>query len=585
MSVRGTNRWFTAACGVTLLVAVVAFLAPPGQPLTAFADVFGLLIMLVAVAALSANVVSRPAAERPFWLLMSLGMACWAINSSAWVYYEVWLGKTLPNPHFSDVVLFFHAVPFIAAAAWRVDRVSSLRQSRLGMLSVLMLLSWWMFLYAFVVYPNAYVFPDMEKYNRDYLLLYEVENLMLVAVLAWAHRSSQGPWKHLYFHLFLASTVYALAQPMVDLADLAGKYYSGSSYDIALTAAVTWIAAAALAAPTSGLEVHPETAEADRGRSILDVAMALSVVSLPLLGLWAYVWDTSPAASRLARVSTVLVAMLFLGMCVFLRHFLQDQTLMEMLQDSRQSFENQQRLQQQLVQREKLASLGQAVAGTAREMDVPLAGILSAADQMWSSQSLSPEQDVLVRKIAAQGERTRGLVADLLRFAQQNSEEKIRLDLCALLQRSVQLLDGHRVSGRIRVEVYLDPNGIEVRGNPKQLFQAFAQIVDNAVDALDESGGGSLQVMSQREGDDVLILFSDSGPGVKEPTRVFDPFYTTKAIGKGTGLGLSAVYGTVQEHGGQITCQNKPDGGALFTVRLPVWPAEAEAAAAAAAKA
>jgi len=112
------------------------------------------------------------------------------------------------------------------------------------------------------------------------------------------------------------------------------------------------------------------------------------------------------------------------------------------------------------------------------------------------------------------------------------------------------------------------------------LFQAFAQIVDNAVDALEESGGGSLQVMTQQDGGEVLILFSDSGPGVREPHRVFDPFYTTKAIGKGTGLGLSAVYGTVQEHGGQITCQNKPTGGALFTIRLPILAAEAVAAAA-----
>ena len=64
--------------------------------------------------------------------------------------------------------------------------------------------------------------------------------------------------------------------------------------------------------------------------------------------------------------------------------------------------------------------------------------------------------------------------------------------------------------------------------------------------------------------------FSDTGPGLREPQRVFDPFYTTKPIGKGTGLGLSAVYGVIQDHGGQITCQNKPDGGALFTLRLPL---------------
>ena len=76
----------------------------------------------------------------------------------------------------------------------------------------------------------------------------------------------------------------------------------------------------------------------------------------------------------------------------------------------------------------------------------------------------------------------------------------------------------------------------------------------------------------RRQGNDVVLQFSDTGPGIREPERVFDPFYTTKPVGKGTGLGLSAVYGVVQDHGGQITCQNKPEGGALFVVRFPSRP-------------
>jgi two-component system NtrC family sensor kinase len=94
--------------------------------------------------------------------------------------------------------------------------------------------------------------------------------------------------------------------------------------------------------------------------------------------------------------------------------------------------------------------------------------------------------------------------------------------------------------------------------------------VENALDALEEAGGGLLQVRAQHHGEEVVLQFSDSGPGIKEPHRVFDPFYTTKPIGKGTGLGLSAVYGVVQDHRGQITCQNKNEGGALFVLRLPV---------------
>jgi len=90
------------------------------------------------------------------------------------------------------------------------------------------------------------------------------------------------------------------------------------------------------------------------------------------------------------------------------------------------------------------------------------------------------------------------------------------------------------------------------------------------MDALEEAGGGSLEVSAQRQGNEAVLQFSDSGLGIRDPLRVFDPFYTTKPVGKGTGLGLSAVYGVIRDHGGQITCQNRPEGGALFVVRLPV---------------
>jgi len=153
--------------------------------------------------------------------------------------------------------------------------------------------------------------------------------------------------------------------------------------------------------------------------------------------------------------------------------------------------------------------------------------------------------------------------------------------LSMLLLRSVQMRELQRHDRKIRVETSLPPDLPRVWGDGHQLFQAFVQIVENALDALEEAGGGVLCVSAQMQGEEVLVQFSDSGPGIKEPLRVFDPFYTTKAIGKGTGLGLSAVYGVVQEHRGQITCQNKAEGGALFTLRLPTtMEAAAQAAGA-----
>ena len=101
------------------------------------------------------------------------------------------------------------------------------------------------------------------------------------------------------------------------------------------------------------------------------------------------------------------------------------------------------------------------------------------------------------------------------------------------------------------------------------------------MDALDGVSDGSLEITGICQQDEVVLQFSDNGPGLRDPERVFDPFYTTKPVGKGTGLGLSAVYGVVQDHGGQITCRNKPEGGALFIIKLPATTVAAQKAGAA----
>jgi two-component system NtrC family sensor kinase len=105
-----------------------------------------------------------------------------------------------------------------------------------------------------------------------------------------------------------------------------------------------------------------------------------------------------------------------------------------------------------------------------------------------------------------------------------------------------------------------------------QLLQVFSNIINNAVYAMQEAGGGTLTVRTLFEKGNVVILFSDTGPGLRDPRLVFDPFYTTKPVGKGTGLGLSICYGLIQDQGGQISCYNRPEGGATFRIELPAVP-------------
>ncbi len=569
MSLFKRHRWFVLAGVMTLAFAVVSLTVPRGPALTAIFDVGYLLLTLATGGIMLANAWSTQGANRRFWALMGSGCILWACNEAAWVYCEVLRHINFPDPSIMDVFLFVHLVPMIAAVGLRPHRSEAGQKFRVGALDFLMLVVWWVFLYAVVVFPSQYVSLNVAEYDRNFGPLYMFESGVLVLVLGIAARGANAGWRTVYINLMAASAIYALDSQAVNLGLTSGHYYTGSLYDVPLMGAVGWMLATALTARASQPKAAPGKAEDKWGALALRLAM-LAMLSLPALGLWAYRWDDSPALARTFRLFTILAAMLVLGVFVFMRQYLQDQALIRLLEGSRRSFENEQRLQSHLVQREKLASLGQLVAGAAHEIDHPLTAIMEYSEKLWSNERLTSDQDALVRKIVNQSQRTRELISNLLSFAQQGSGEKARVDLCALLQRSVQMRGLQSHDQKIRIETVIDPHLPGVWGDGHQLFQAFAQIVENALDALEESGGGLLQVSAHLQGEEVVVQFSDTGPGIKEPQKVFDPFYTTKPIGKGTGLGLSAVYGVVQDHRGQITCQNKPEGGAVFVLHLPV---------------
>ncbi len=581
MSLFQRNRWFFAAACFSLAFAATLLLVRKGAFLTAFADLIGLVLMLAAAGICANNSLRRAAEERSFWALMTLGFLLWATNQAGWTCWETILHRRIPDPFFFDIVLFFHSVPMIAAVAWRPDILRKQGRVLPSLLSFLMLVGWWVFLYAYIVFPHQYVDLNVNAYNVWYDRLYGVQNGLLLLVLGLAAATSSGGWRRLYLHFIGAGLLYGINSQLLDRATADESYYSGSFFDVPLIATLAWLTAALLTSrewDLKGVEfqLHPNW------RKLIPQLAMLAILSLPVLGVWTLLWHDSPAATREFRLFSVLVAMLVLGTFVFLRQFVQDQTLIGLLEESRRGYDSQKRLQTQLVQKEKLASLGALVAGAAHEINPPLVAIMNHSEQLWSKEGLTDEQDSLLRKIVSQANRTRDLVTDLLSFAQQAPGEKILVDLRVLLHRGTQMLDARRASSNIQLHLTIQPELPRVQGNANQLFQAFVEIIENAIDSLQEAGGGSLAITAQQLGDEVLLQFSDSGPGIREPQRVFDPFYTTKPVGKGTGLGLSAVYGVVQEHNGHISCQNKPEGGALFILRFPVARTAAAQAAMAA---
>jgi len=581
MSPLRRHRWFIAAAGITLAFAVVCLASPKSASLNVFSDVYGLILMLAGFSVALANARTQPGKQRSFWFLMAAGILLWACNQAAWVVLEGFQHRQVPDPFLFDIILFFHAVPIFAAVAWRPDQLSKEGKVLQGVLNLLMLTGWWIFLYAFIVFPHQYVSHNLDKYNTYYDRLYGLENGLLATVLVLAVCTSSGGWRRLYAHLLAAVTVYSINSQLLDRATADSTYYSGSLYDVPLVATIAWIAATALSAREWDLKSVPFNLHRRWKKLIPRLAM-LAILSLPVLGLWAALLDASTPAVRFFRIFTVLTAMLVLGAFVFLRQFFQDQALISLLKESRRAYESQKRLQTQLVQKEKLASLGNLVAGAAHEINHPLNAIMTFSEELWTHERLTEDQNTLLRKIVNQARRTGDLVANLLSFAQQAPGQKTLVDLGLLLQRASHMLESRRQSGLIQVQLSVDSDFPKVVANANQLFQAFVEIIENSMDALDEVGGGSLEISAQKRGAEVVLNFADSGPGLRDPQRVFDPFYTTKPIGKGTGLGLSAVYGVIQDHNGQITCQNKPEGGALFTIRLPATSASAAEVAGAA---
>ena len=233
---------------------------------------------------------------------------------------------------------------------------------------------------------------------------------------------------------------------------------------------------------------------------------------------------------------------------------------------------DQQRLQQQLIQTERLAAMGQMIAGVAHELNNPLTAILGVTELMrdqTTDESSHRQLDLAHR----QARRAAHIVQSLLVFSRPATPRNALLHLSDLLQRTLQLHEHSLRSNNIQVDLAARPDLPTVLGDSNQLTQVFLNLIVNAEQAIREiRDQGTLRIRLGVVGDRVLITFQDDGVGIRRETlsRIFDPFFTTKRPGRGTGLGLSICMAIIREHNGDISAQPLPDGGSVFTVSLPV---------------
>jgi PAS domain S-box-containing protein len=244
-------------------------------------------------------------------------------------------------------------------------------------------------------------------------------------------------------------------------------------------------------------------------------------------------------------------------------------------EETRQAYDNLRRTQEQLLHSEKMAAVGQLISGVAHELNNPLTAILGYSQLLTSSGEIGAQGLEYADKLYKQAQRTHRIVQNLLSFSRQHKPERVAVQLNQVVEDTLALRDYDLRMKNIRVHTELAEDLPVTTADPHQLQQVFLNMVNNAVDAiLEVSSEGDLWVRTGVSGDRLIVEFTDNGPGVREPSRVFDPFYTTKPVGKGTGLGLSICYGIITEHEGTIRVRNLQPQGAAFTIELPLTPVE-----------
>jgi len=248
--------------------------------------------------------------------------------------------------------------------------------------------------------------------------------------------------------------------------------------------------------------------------------------------------------------------------------------------ENAQLFEREQRTieelriaQKQLLQSEKLATIGQMAAGIAHELNTPLTYIMGNLELLQGQDMGEPQRDMM-RSIARGAERIKGLAQSLLAFSRPSQEELLPLAPNEVIERSLELCHYQVLKGGVRLERSLAPNLPCIMGVSNQIEMALINLVVNAIQAME--GGGALRVTSRLQGEEVEILVADTGPGIPDDVqpRIFEPFFTTKPEGRGTGLGLSTVLMVVERHRGKVDFTSKPGDGTTFRITFPAAQAQ-----------
>ncbi len=305
---------------------------------------------------------------------------------------------------------------------------------------------------------------------------------------------------------------------------------------------------------------------------------------LPIIGMRGEVLVSTAPAERLAGLQAAAVAAVLLAFGAILfwvterrralaeRLKIEARAKAELETRVEERTEELKQAQAELVQAGKLSALGQMSAGISHELNQPLMAIRSFAEN--AEQFLQRgKADVAGRNLSRISELARRMgriISNFRAFAKQESEPITDVDIVAVVEAVLEMSEARFVQDKVEVSWQAPPAPVYVRGGEVRLQQVLVNLISNAIDAMEGSAQRRIEIAVETGDQKARLQVRDMGPGIAAPEKIFEPYYTTKAVGKadGLGLGLSISYGLVQSFGGDIRGHNHPDGGAVFTVEL-----------------
>lgn len=555
-----SQLWLGAVMAMLVGFMLAALLLPQSFRLAALTDIVEALLLFSGFFSFFPLAARSRGRMRLFWSLLMLGVLLWLSYQLLWTYYEVVLRQPIPDIFVGDVVLFLNIVPMMAAIALRPHVARDEYAARLGRLDFALLLVWWLYLYVLIVIPWQYVVSDVAAYERNLNNAYSAEKIAFLLGLSACWIGSRGGWRKLYFNLLGMSVTYSSGSALANWAIAHNAYYSGSFYDVPLACSMAWLT-------WIGLRSLPEEPQPDGSEvsTVYGVWVArcsmIAVFSLPLFAAWAMSDAVVPARIRLFRLITTLMAAFVMGILVFRRQFRLERELVHMLNSSRESFDNLKRLQTQILQSEKLASIGQLVGGAAHELNNPITAMLGYSDLLLNTE-LNPRQQSQAARIGREVRHTKSLVASLISFARQGPAPKSPLDLNTLVRTAVKLAQPQFDSLNITAQTQLDKELPKVLGDANQLLQVCLQLLGNVSHAMGENS--KMLVVCTRQEEQFCVL------SIASASETLESAGDTSSAGYAQDAqGLSACQGIVQEHGGRVLSRRTEDGTLSLRVELP----------------